>query len=707
METKIYVCSVEAYVAKGDCWISHLSWDEVHDAAVGDYATPPLSNGAYCIATKCAVGQYVICRSALAANTNDLANYAIVAARLYLFRSTGTPPVHDDSTDMVVVPGGFQASGPVVADYGPMGAQITNCGQIASADWAAGWNAIELNANGLAQINKNGVTRLGLRDSLDISDTEPTGANFWWTGATPWGLNHAYLEVDAMPVSPPPEKVNPATGHPGDALSVVITGTDFTGATDVSFGGDITVDSFTVDSATQITASITIAPTAADGYCTVAVTTPSGTGEKVDGFAALEKYAPPVPPSESAPVHGGIYGPGPGSGGYNVNFGGAGNFLGFLTGWRSLTVKRVVNGPAQATIELDGYHDAIPLLNLDAQVQMWRANPLLGIKAYKECDLLFQSGRFDWDSQAQSVFIATLVGPENLLERRILLGGDDQPYCAGGYSAEQAMKQLVQVQCGLSGMRNLISGAMPGLSVAPDQNRGSMWSGYQLGEKLLTYLQGIAEAKSMAFKVTSSVPGQFVFDAYPTPYGADRTASNINPATGRNAAGNTPVIFSQQRGNVAAMSYINKRTGEGNVAIDIDAGQVFASAGETDSPWNHREFAINPGADESTEDYAAGALEKMKATEDIELTIVQTPTCAYGKDYFLGDWVSLYVSGPKIKKTMHKVITSVTWTVRPQQGQPDEQIAIELSSGNIIKRDALQEILANYNNRIKRLEMNQ
>lgn len=411
-------------------------------------------------------------------------------------------------------------------------------------------------------------------------------------------------------------------------------------------------------------------------------------------MAPLDGPTPPPDPGAASPVYGVAYGTG-------------GSFLGIVSGWRSLTVKRVVNGPAQATIELDGYHEAIPLLNLDAQVQMWRANPLLGIKAYKECDLLFQNGRFDWDERAQSVFIATLVGLENLLERRILLGGDDQAYCRGGYPAEQAMKALVQVQCGLSGIRNLISGAVPGLSVAPNQSRGATWAGYQLGEKALTYLQGIAEAKSMALKVTSSAPGQFVFDAYPTPYGADRTASNINPATGRNAAGNTPVIFSQQRGNAAAMSYINKRGGEGNVAIDIDAGLVFASPGETDSPWNHREFAINPGADESTEDYAAGALEKMKATEDIELTIVQTPTCAYGRDYFLGDWISVYIAGPKIKKTMHKVVSAVTWTVKPQQGQLDEQVAIELSSGNVIKKDALQEILANYGKRIKRLEMNQ
>ncbi|MBN1368448.1 MAG: IPT/TIG domain-containing protein [Dehalococcoidales bacterium] len=68
---------------------------------------------------------------------------------------------------------------------------------------------------------------------------------------------------------------SPTSGKTGD--TIVITGTNFTGATAVSFGGTAAA-SFTVDSATQITA---ILSTGSSG--TVSVTTPNGTATK-DGF---------------------------------------------------------------------------------------------------------------------------------------------------------------------------------------------------------------------------------------------------------------------------------------------------------------------------------------------------------------------------------------------------------------------------------------
>jgi hypothetical protein len=75
--------------------------------------------------------------------------------------------------------------------------------------------------------------------------------------------------------------VNPQYGYKGQTLDVTITGlnTNFTDADSiVSFGcTGITVNSTTVTSATQITASITIAPDAPPGICDVTVTT----GEEV------------------------------------------------------------------------------------------------------------------------------------------------------------------------------------------------------------------------------------------------------------------------------------------------------------------------------------------------------------------------------------------------------------------------------------------
>ena len=90
---------------------------------------------------------------------------------------------------------------------------------------------------------------------------------------------------DQTTSEPTVSDVDPDTGEQGETLTaVVISGTNLTGATSVSFGGNITINSFTVDSDSQVTANITIASDAVVGYRDVSVTTPEGTGSLSNAF---------------------------------------------------------------------------------------------------------------------------------------------------------------------------------------------------------------------------------------------------------------------------------------------------------------------------------------------------------------------------------------------------------------------------------------
>jgi len=71
---------------------------------------------------------------------------------------------------------------------------------------------------------------------------------------------------------------------------ILVTGTNLTGATAVSFGAGITINSFIVDNATQITVNITVSAAAALGLRNVAVTTPLGTGTKNNAFAISDVF---------------------------------------------------------------------------------------------------------------------------------------------------------------------------------------------------------------------------------------------------------------------------------------------------------------------------------------------------------------------------------------------------------------------------------
>ena len=99
------------------------------------------------------------------------------------------------------------------------------------------------------------------------------------------------VERPSRPMKPPSSveptvtAVNPDSGERGQTLdTVVITGDNLTGATTVSFGDQITINSYTVDSDTQVTANITIATDATLGARDVSVTTPGGTSTLTNSF---------------------------------------------------------------------------------------------------------------------------------------------------------------------------------------------------------------------------------------------------------------------------------------------------------------------------------------------------------------------------------------------------------------------------------------
>ncbi len=97
--------------------------------------------------------------------------------------------------------------------------------------------------------------------TIDVTVTTPSGTS-------------AKSQVDQLSYIPPPTVtgINPTSGPNAGGTTVTITGSNFTGATSVSFGTTAT-SNFTVDSDTQIT----VVNPAGSGTVDVTVTTPEGT----------------------------------------------------------------------------------------------------------------------------------------------------------------------------------------------------------------------------------------------------------------------------------------------------------------------------------------------------------------------------------------------------------------------------------------------
>jgi len=106
------------------------------------------------------------------------------------------------------------------------------------------------------------VSPAGVAGAVDVAISTPGGT------ATKAG---AFLYLASAPTV---TGVSPSTGPTAGGQSVTITGTSFTGATSVTFGG-VPATSVIVVGPTSITC---VTPAGAAGLQTVAVTTPSGTG---------------------------------------------------------------------------------------------------------------------------------------------------------------------------------------------------------------------------------------------------------------------------------------------------------------------------------------------------------------------------------------------------------------------------------------------
>jgi IPT/TIG domain-containing protein len=195
----------------------------------------------------------------------------------------------------------FPASGPT---SGGTQVVLTGTNFTGATGVAFGGMAASFTVNSATQITA--TTPAGSAGTVDVRVTNASG-----TSVT--GVGDQFLYQAPMPGL---SSLSPSSGPTAGGTSVVITGTNFTGATAVTFGG--TSASFTVNSATQITA---IAPHHAAGTVDVLVATPNGISAAVQGDQFLYVAAVPT-------VTGVLPASGPAAGGTFVtvtgtNFGGA------------------------------------------------------------------------------------------------------------------------------------------------------------------------------------------------------------------------------------------------------------------------------------------------------------------------------------------------------------------------------------------------
>ena len=173
------------------------------------------------------------------------------------------------------------APGPTITSFTPTGGLAGTVVMVLGSNFTG---ATQVAFNGMA------ATAYTVSSATQLTATVPTGATTGPIAVTaPSGTGTSAL---AFTVAPPPTIVSfaPATGYVGSV--VMLTGTNFTGASQVTFNGVAAV-SFTVNSATHITATVPAgATTGPVGVTTAVSTATSGSSFTVVPAPAITSFTP-------------------------------------------------------------------------------------------------------------------------------------------------------------------------------------------------------------------------------------------------------------------------------------------------------------------------------------------------------------------------------------------------------------------------------
>jgi hypothetical protein len=325
--------------------------------------------------------------------------------------------------------------------------------------------------------------------------------------------------------------------------------------------------------------------------------------------------------------------------------------------WLSLGYTKKVNGIHSCSLSLNSNDSRCSLFELDGLVEIWRTIPGITLPWYREF-IGFHRGIIDSTAKdSKTSYVSNIVGLNDLLARTII---NYVPATIKSYKnapAETAMKEYVEENCGASATianGRESNGVLPYFINEVDGALGAVWEGDRAWENLLDVLQDISRFSNIDFDVDwDSASEQFVFRTYESQYGEDRTIVGLNSTTGLNAAGNSPVIFSLERGNLSSIERVFDRLSESNVVTVTGDGdgatvavEVRISADSASSPWNRREVCRpQSGFVSEMQTYGDSVLAELSAKDILHFVPLLQPECMYGKHFFIGDKVSVLFKG--------------------------------------------------------------
>lgn len=218
---------------------------------------------------------------------------------------------------------------------------------------------------------------------------------------------------------------------------------------------------------------------------------------------------------------------------------------------------------------------------------------------------------------------------KSYLKRWLIYPPEGLPYHAINDNSETIMKTWVQDTLDRKGITNIV--------VAPNQSRGETIYNQARYERLSDKLEEVSKISGLGWDVHIDWENkQFVFDCYE---GVNRIA---------NQSENSRAIFSLEFENVIEQSFTDSNVGYANTAVVGGFGelehQVIEVVGDDDAGLDSYEVFVDANDivyDEFLSDRGIQELELHKELKSFESNVESTKTLMYGKDFDLGDMVTI------------------------------------------------------------------
>jgi hypothetical protein len=353
----------------------------------------------------------------------------------------------------------------------------------------------------------------------------------------------------------------------------------------------------------------------------------------------------------------------------------------------SLSFTKKINEVPSASLVLYGEDARVSVFSEDDIIQIYRDITRTSAGWYIEWEGFFVDiDPISTDDKGLSTFVAKMFGYLDLIKRRYIYHHTDSAESKKSGPGETVIKEYVDENAGPGATvppRETYSGVTTGLTIEADGATGDelYWTGEDKAwQGLLPTIQAISEQTDVLFAVASNTPASFEFRTYDTLLGDDRSTIGLYNETGLNGAGNVPVIFALERGNMVRPSYSKRISTSINTSIVLGQGvgggqNIGGAQGDTSgSPWAQREFSSRASSQVTATEIATTAEEEIQNRSVIEkLTFepAQQSDSQYAVDYFLGD----KITAKYLTIEAHYIISGITINLQPGQA---EQISIEL-----------------------------